>query len=84
MEMVTMILPIQFNDEIYKDITIDGVQPYYQVSNYGAVINKITGRQLSQAIMNCGYARVRLAMKDGSSKCFLVHKTTNKTKHKRT
>lgn len=74
MEMVIMILPIQFNDEIYKDITIDGVQPYYQVSNYGVVINKITGRQLSQAIMDCGYARVRLAMKDGSSKSLLVHR----------
>lgn len=69
-----MIQPLLFNDEIFKDINIDNIIPIYSVSNYGTVINKLSGNQISQQVTADGYARVHLRTIDGNSKGFLVHR----------
>lgn len=76
-----MINPIEFLDEVYKDIEIDDVKPIYAVSNYGSVINKITGQMISMTLTNDGYLRVGLATKSGGSKHFLVHRLVMMTFH---
>lgn len=76
-----MYIPIQFSDEVFKDIDIEGIKPIYQISNYGKVINKITGQQLSQQYTDDGYCRVGLATIDGRPIHFLVHRLVMLTFH---
>lgn len=67
-----MIHPLIFNDEIFKDINVEDILPIYQISNYGTIINKLTGKQLS-ASYHEGYARIRLSTLNGP-RAFLVHR----------
>ena len=69
-----MINPVTFDDEIFKDINIEGILPIYSISNYGTVINKVTGKQRNIAVTEDGYARVSLSTIDGGHKLFLVHR----------
>jgi len=66
--------PIIFNNEEFKDIVIPNVKPIYSVSNYGTIINKITGEQISMQITSDGYLRVGLSCLNGNTKHFLVHR----------
>ena len=76
-----MIHPVIFNDEIFKDINIEGIAPIYSISNYGTVINKLTGRQLSASITDDGYARIGLRTINGGSNQFLIHRIVMMTFH---
>lgn len=61
--------------EFWKDITIKGVKPMYQVSNFGRIRNKQTGklRLLNQRTKK-GYVIVELNMTDRKQKKFRVHR----------
>ena len=76
-----MINPFAFNDEVFKDINIEGIRPIYSISNYGTVMNKITGKYLSFTLTDDGYARIGLRTTDGSSKSFLIHRLVMMTFH---
>lgn len=65
---------MRFNDEVFYDINLEGIKPYYAVSNYGTVINKLSGEEISQILTKDGYTRVSLASIDGSCKQFLTHR----------
>lgn len=72
--------PIIYNDEIFKDITLSEIQPIYAVSNYGSVLNKVTGEYLSVHDTK-GYLRVGLRKINGGNKQFLVHRLVMLTFH---
>lgn len=70
-----MFNPIIFNNEFFLDINLPEIQPIYAVSNYGNVINKLTGKYLSMQLTEDGYLRIPLAtIGDGPAKAFLVHR----------
>lgn len=69
-----MINPLEFNDEIYKDLNIIGIVPSYAISNYGTVIDKYLGCQVCQYMTVDGYMRVSLKTTNGGKKWFLVHR----------
>ena len=73
--------PILFNDEIFKDIIVYNIAPYYKISNYGTVINKFTGKQISMQIDSWGYLRVALYTIDNVQKSFSVHRLVMMTFH---
>lgn len=76
-----MYTPVLFTDEIFKDITLYPIAPYYQISNYGTVLNKNTNSQISAIKDDWGYLRVRLYLIDGTAKIFSVHRLVMITFH---
>lgn len=76
-----MFRPILYNDEVFKDINIEGILPVYSVSNYGTVKNRVTGNYISLCRTKDGYDRVSLRTVDGNSKHFLVHRLAMMTFH---
>lgn len=73
--------PMLALDEVFKDICIPDILPVYQISNYGTVINKTTGHQISQHYTEDGYCRVSLRSIYGTSILFLVHRLVMMTFH---
>lgn len=69
---------IIIRDEKERFIDLDlpelNIRPIYQISNYGGVINKNTGKTVKPHFNSCGYLRVTLMLNNGKSKKFSVHK----------
>lgn len=61
-------------NEVWKDVV--GFEEYFQVSNFGSVFSKRTGRILRQTKSKSGYAQVstRIGGRDGIAYCFKIHR----------
>ena len=68
--MYEISMALRYAPEVYVDIS--GYEGYYQVSNYGKVSNKNTGKILKPYLTR-GYLRVSL-YNDSGRKCKLVHR----------
>lgn len=64
---------IRVNEE-WLDITLDEVLPIYKISNFGRVYSKLNNHLLKTNIINSGYIRVTLRLKNNKSKDYLVHR----------
>lgn len=65
-------------DENERFIDLDlpelNIRSIYQISNYGTVVNKITGKTIKPHFNSCGYLRVTLMIDNGKCKKFSVHR----------
>ena len=65
-------------DETERFIDLDlpkfNIRPIYRISNYGTVINKVTGHTIKPHFNSCGYLRVTLMTNNGKSKKFSIHR----------
>lgn len=53
---------------------IPGIQPYYEVSNYGKIYNKLTGNFIPQVYNEFQYNDAGFAFRDGTRHNFRVHR----------
>lgn len=63
--------PIIFDNEIWKDVTIPNVLPYYKVSNYGNLYSSNTDCLLDGKITDKGYIMVKLRTYTGYLEIYL-------------
>lgn len=56
------------------DFFIPGIQPYYQVSNYGRIYNKMTNTFIPKRYDEFEYNVVSLGFRDGTRRNFEVHR----------
>lgn len=69
------------DDEMWEDLIYKNIKPMYEVSTYGNVRNKLTGKMMSHCHNEKGYAMVGL-MTDANSKrnkCFKTHLLVSNT-----
>lgn len=64
-------------DEQWKDITntmVNGINPWYLISQYGRIYSKATDSIIKQSTINSGYKRVQLMSINGGKIDLLVHR----------
>lgn len=74
-----MIIIIDDEPEIYLKLIHNEISDFYEISNYGKIRNKETGKVLKSFIDRYGYERISLRTKIKTDKKYFIHRLVSFT-----